>query len=149
LTGDVRGPADVLVGRVRARPHQRVRDVERVALLGRDPDQLIEGPVEIRGVRPDDVRLEIVEIDLDDTVIEALRVGLDLGVAPEELGVLVGEAADRVPPRGLQILRRADVIGEQRARGADLSPHVADRGLPGRRDRLDQDSGRRLTTEAV
>ena len=35
LTGDVRGAADVFVRRVRARPDERVADVDRVALLAR------------------------------------------------------------------------------------------------------------------
>ena len=58
LAREVRGAADVLVRRVRARTDERGRDLARVALalgLGRD---LRDGPVEIGRVRTDEMRLQ-------------------------------------------------------------------------------------------
>ena len=87
-------------------------------------------------MRADDMRLEIVEIDLDDAVEVALRVRVDLGIGAQELGVLVGEPCQSGAVRGLQVQRGAGVVREQGARRADLGTHVADRGLPGRGDRF-------------
>ena len=87
-------------------------------------------------MRSDEVRLELVEVDLDDAVVEALRVPLDLGVDPQVVGVLVGEIGDLFALGGLQVHRGSVVVREHRARGADLGAHVADRRLARRRDRL-------------
>ena len=137
LASDVRGAADVLVRRVRAGPDQGVGDVERVVLGLRDPHQLVQGPVEVRGVRAHDVGLEVVEIDLDHPVVDPFWVGLDLRVAAEVLRVLVGEPRDLLPAGCLQVQRAVQVVGEHRARRADLRAHVADGRLPRRGDRLD------------
>ena len=134
--GDVRGAADVLVRRVGARPDQRVADVDRVALLARRRADLGDRTVEVGGVRTDEVRLELVEVDVDHAVEEPLGVVHHLGVDAQVLGVRVGEVGQRLAPGRLQVRGRAGVVGEQRARGADLGAHVADRGLAGGRDRL-------------
>jgi hypothetical protein len=64
----VRGAPDVLVRRVRARADERVADLERVALLARRSPHVGDRSVEVRGVRADEVRSEVVEVDVDDAV---------------------------------------------------------------------------------
>ena len=86
-------------------------------------------------MRPHQMRLELVEVDIDDAVEVALRLVLDLGIAAQVLGVAVGEISDVAAAGRSQVRRRALVVGEQRARCADLRAHVADRRLAGRRDR--------------
>ena len=87
-------------------------------------------------MRTDEVGLELVEVDVDDPVEEALGIGEHFGVDAEVLGVRVGQIGQRFAAGCLEVCRGARVVGEQRARRADLGAHVADRGLAGRRDRL-------------
>ena len=87
-------------------------------------------------MRTDEVRLELVEVDVDHAVEEALGVVQHLGVDAQVLGVRVGEVGQRFTAGRLQVRGRAGVVREDRAGGADLGAHVADRGLAGGRDRL-------------
>ena len=56
---------DVFVRRVGARAHERVADVDRIALVAGRLTDLRDRAVEIGRVWPDHMRLELVEIDLD------------------------------------------------------------------------------------
>jgi len=47
--------------------------------------------VGVGGVRPDQGRLELGEVDLDHAVVVAPGVGVDLGIVAEVLRVVVGE----------------------------------------------------------
>ena len=87
-------------------------------------------------MRPDQVRLELGEVDLDHAVVVALGVGVDLGVVAEVLRVVVGEVRELLPAGGLEVARHRRVVVEERAGGADLGAHVADRRLARGRDRL-------------
>ncbi len=64
-------------------------------------------------MRSHEVRAELVEVDLDDPVEEALRIGEDLGVGLEVLGVAVGKVGERFAARRLEIHRRVVVVREQ------------------------------------
>ncbi len=77
---------------------------------------------------PVDERLQLVEIDLDQLVVQSTVVGSEID------GDLVGSVGDGLAPGGLQVHRHVLVVAEQAARGADLGTHVADRGLAGCRD---------------
>ncbi len=88
-------------------------------------------------MRSDQVRFEIVQVDVDHAVEEALGLSLDLGIGPQVAGVLVSEVRDVVAVGRLEIRTGAFVIGEQRAGRADFGAHVADRRPTGRRDRRD------------
>ena len=145
LARDVRGPSDVLVGRVRARTDERGRDLDRdspprsaSAAISRDR------PVEVGRVRADEVRFERRQVDLDHAVVEPLGIGVDLGVVAQVLGVRVGEIGDRFAARSPSGTSPCCVVvREERARRADLGAHVADRRLARRRDR------RRARTEVL
>ena len=128
------GAPDVFVRRVRTRTDQRVADVDRIALLARRLAHVGDRPVEIRRVRTDEVGPELVEVDVDDAIEEPLRVSDHFVVDAKVLGMCVGEIGDRLAARRLQVRGRARVVAEQRARGADLGAHVADRGLARGRD---------------
>ena len=131
LPGEVRGPTDVLVGGVRAGTDEGRRDGLGVTLLGDRLAHLGDRTVEVGGVRTDEVRHERVEVDLDDAVVVALGVGVDLGVVAQRGHVRLGERGDAVTTGGPQVRGHLVVELEQRARGTDLGAHVADRGLAG------------------
>ncbi len=73
----------------------------------------------------------VVEVDLDDLVEVARRVGDDLVVGAQVVGDRVGGVGDGGAAGGLRGRRHAGVVGEQRGGGADLGAHVADGGLAG------------------
>ena len=54
-------------------------------------------------MRADEVRLELVEVDVDHAVEEPLGVVVDLGVDAQVLGVRVGEIGQRLTAGGLQV----------------------------------------------
>ena len=91
---------------------------------------------EIGRVRADHVRLELREVDLDDLVVELLRVGRRLGIRRDEVLVRLGEIGERATLGGAQVDVHAPVEREHRAGGAQLGAHVADRALAGARDVL-------------
>ena len=78
LAGDRRGAGDVLVGRVGARADERGRR-SRAASRSRRACGADAGGAdlvgEVGGVRAVDVRLQLVEVDLDDLVVERAVVG--------------------------------------------------------------------------
>ena len=77
------------------------------------------------------------EVDLDDLVVEVLGVPEDLGVG--DRGARGSRSASRAtsrPVRRLEVRRHPLVEGEDGGGGAELRPHVADRALAGRADRL-------------
>ena len=58
-------------------------------------------------MRADEVRLELVEVDVDHPVEEPLGVVEHLGVDAQVLGVRVGEVGERLAPGRLQVRRAA------------------------------------------
>ncbi len=132
LTGDRRGPGDVLVGRVGARADQRRRRHEWPSVLPCRRSDAVGADLvgQVRGVRAVDERLELVEVDLDELVVERAVVGTEV------FGDLVGGVGDLFAERGLEVLAHVVVVAEERGGGADLGAHVADRALARRRDRV-------------
>src|SRR5205807_7734232 len=57
-----------ILRRVRARADERVRDLGRVPLRLDRATHFRDGPVEIGRERADEVRLQLVEVDLDDEI---------------------------------------------------------------------------------
>ena len=92
-----RGPLHVLVGGVGARADQAVAELVGPAVLGDRRGELRDRPGAVGRVRAVDVGLEGVEVDLDDAVVEALGVLLDLGIGPQLVGVLGGQLGDLGP----------------------------------------------------
>ena len=129
LAGDRCGAGDVFVRAVGATADQRRGDLERPVVgpgLGADGGTDAVGAV--GGVRAVDQRLQLVEVDLDQLVVERTVVGSQI------VGDLVGGVGDGLAPRRLQVHRHVVVVAEQAAGGADLGAHVADGGLAGGRD---------------
>ena len=129
LAGDRGGPGDVFVGAVGATADERRGDLERpVVGSGFCADRRTDAIGPIGGVRAVDERLQLVEVDLDQLVVERAVVGTQI------CGDGVGGVGDGLTPRRLEVHRHVLVVSEQAARGADLGTHVADRRFAGRRD---------------
>ena len=79
-------------------------------------------------MRAIDERLESIEINLDDLVVDRAIVGAKV------LGDLVCRVGDGLAPGGLQVLGQVVVVTEHAAGGTDLGAHVADGGLAGGAD---------------
>ena len=129
MAGDGRRPGDVLVRTVGAATDECGADVERPVVgpgLGADGGTDAIGAV--RAVRPVDERLQRVEIDLDDLVVEGAV------IAAQVLGDLVGSVGDGLAPGRLQVLSEVVVVSEHAAGGTDLGAHVANGGLAGGTD---------------
>ena len=88
-------------------------------------------------MRADDVRLQRVEVDLDDAVEVLPGVSLDLGVAGEQVGVLVGELGELGAAGRAQVGGGVAVVGEDGRGRAELGAHVADGRLAGGADGVD------------
>ncbi len=64
-------------------------------------------------MRSDDMRLKAVEIDLDDLKEIPGRVGEDLGIGPEEIGVSLGQVRGLLPTAALEVVLHAQVEGKE------------------------------------
>ena len=131
LCRDVRGACHVLVRRVRAAAQERRRDrvheaVRRIPHLGR---QRRERPRAVRGVRPDHVRLERGEVDVDHALVVGLGGLQHRGVRGEQAEVTLHDRCQRRAVGRAQVAQHALVGREQRRRRAELGAHVRDRGL--------------------
>src|SRR5690242_606651 len=124
----------VLIGGVGARTDQTnlklLRPVVGLDSLGK----LGDGGGQIGGEGTVDVRLELVEVDLDELVV------LGTLVLAKLVSVLAGEVTNVLALGGPQVVVHAVVEGENGGGGTNLSTHVADGGHTSAGERLDTGS---------
>src|SRR3989442_1453024 len=89
--GGGRGAPHAPGGGVRAGADERVGDPGGPAVRLHLAGELRDGAAQIRRVRADDVRLELVQIDLDELVVEPRRVRHDLAVGHEAVARILRE----------------------------------------------------------
>ena len=94
-----------------------------------------DGPREIGRVGSHDVRLESREVDLDDLVKKSSGILRDLGICTQQLGALIGQVGQLLPPGRLEVRRHALVVGKDRGRRTEFGAHVRNRPLAGAADR--------------
>ena len=97
--------------------------------------ELRQRPRAVGRVRPDDVRLERGEIELEHALVVLLGVRFDFGVGLEQVAVLLDDGHQRAAVGRLQVRSHLLVVREERGRGADFRAHVADRRLARGADR--------------
>src|SRR6267154_2072556 len=108
------------------------KTVARIGHFGGEPGNRA-GPV--RGMRADDVGLQLGQVELDHPVVIFRWVGLDLFVRLEQMLVLLHQRNQGGFARRPQIFGHALVSREERRRGSELGPHIGDRRLAGSADR--------------
>ena len=120
VTGNGGGTGHILVGGVGARTNQT--DLELLGpLVGLDGLlELGEGSSQIGGEGTVDVRLELIQVDLDELVVLGTLVLTELG------SVLAREVTNVLTLGGLQVVVHAVVEGEHGGSSTDLGTHVTD-----------------------
>ena len=80
---------------------------------------------------PDDVRLQLGEINLHDAVKIIAWIGVDFFVGHEEVVVLVSQLRQLASASSGEVGRHALVVWEHRGGRAQLSTHISDGRLAG------------------
>ena len=134
LVRNVGGAAHVLVGRVGAAADKGHGNIVHVALCLYLFGQMGDRTGKVRCMGADHVRLQRGEVNVDDSVVESVRVCLNFRVCFQQMPVLTRLLNQSAPSRRLQVEGHVVVEGEDGPRCAELRAHVCDGGLTGAAD---------------